>query len=496
MQALWTLENLGALTFDPLKTVLADPDPQVRRNALAAGENLLGGSRTVPAEVARELTKLADDRDAEVRFQLALTLGAWNDSQAGHLLAHLMRRDGSDRWFRAALLSSAPTHLVTLVSELFADTRTEPPTSFVEPLFALAGGLEARDQPARASLIAALNRPAGSGGTFAPWQFSALAGWLDARRGGTEAEAQVATFAAIFQAARKLAAEESASEDDRVRATLLLGRDPAHFQEDRDHLAALLRRQVPATVQQAAINALGRSDERRSAELLLSAWRGYSPGLRSAVLDTLLSRSGGTSVLLASLEDSCTPPGEIDPAHRKRLLNHRDRAFRERAEAVFDQDEAPSSPSRQTVVDAFRPALKRQGDPTAGARTFQKVCAGCHRLGNTGSEVGPDITTLEDRSPEALLVAILDPNRAVEARYTSFNIALNDGRVLTGLIASETATAVTLRRQEGKEDTLLRTEIEAIAGSGQSMMPEGLEKDLTPADFADLVAYLRAVSPR
>ena len=151
--------------------------------------------------------------------------------------------------------------------------------------------------------------------------------------------------------------------------------------------------------------------------------------------------------------------------------------------------------TRQAVVDAYRPALAKPGDPTAGAVAFQKVCATCHRLGGVGNEVGPDLAALTDKSPESLLVAILDPNRAVETRYTSFNVALSDGRVLTGMISSETATSVTLRRQEGKEDILLRGDIETMAASGQSLMPEGVEKDLSPESIADLIAFLKTTGP-
>jgi putative heme-binding domain-containing protein len=147
------------------------------------------------------------------------------------------------------------------------------------------------------------------------------------------------------------------------------------------------------------------------------------------------------------------------------------------------------------VVDAYRPALRIKGDPAAGAALFQKLCASCHRLGNQGVEVGPDLATLNDKSPESLLIAILDPNRAFEAKYAGFAIATVDGRVLNGLIASESATAVTLRRQEGKDEVLLRSEIEEMSASGQSLMPEGVEKDLKPRDLADLIAYLTSLGP-
>ena len=95
------------------------------------------------------------------------------------------------------------------------------------------------------------------------------------------------------------------------------------------------------------------------------------------------------------------------------------------------------------------------------------------------------------------MTAILDPNTAFETKYTNFNAATNDGRVFNGLIASETASSVVLRRAEGKEDVLLRADIEELTSSGKSMMTEGLEKDLSPRDLADLLAFLATLdTPR
>ena len=117
----------------------------------------------------------------------------------------------------------------------------------------------------------------------------------------------------------------------------------------------------------------------------------------------------------------------------------------------------------------------------------------CHKAEGVGNAVGPDLLTLTDVSPESLLVAILDPNRAFEAKYAGYTVNLRDGRVFSGLIASESANALTLLRQDGREDVLLRSEIEAVSASGRSLMPEGLEKDVSPRDLADLVAYLQAL---
>lgn len=158
--------------------------------------------------------------------------------------------------------------------------------------------------------------------------------------------------------------------------------------------------------------------------------------------------------------------------------------------AIFDQS-APSP--RREVLDAYRPALARAGDPKVGAAIFKKSCVACHRIEGEGNAVGPDLLTLSDASPEALLIAILDPNRAFEAKYSDYVVQAKDGRVLSGLIAGETANAITLLRPDGRQDVLLRSEIEAVAATGRSLMPEGLEKEINPRDLADLIAYVAAL---
>jgi putative heme-binding domain-containing protein len=93
---------------------------------------------------------------------------------------------------------------------------------------------------------------------------------------------------------------------------------------------------------------------------------------------------------------------------------------------------------------------------------------------------------------EVLLTAVLDPNQAVEARYVGYNVTTRNGRELTGIISAETSTSITLRTQGGAEETLLRSDITDMRSSGLSLMPEGLEQTLKPADFADLFAFLRS----
>ncbi len=253
----------------------------------------------------------------------------------------------------------------------------------------------------------------------------------------------------------------------------------------------MLRPRVSVAIQQAAVASLGRVNDTTVPNLLLAGWKGHSPAIRGAVLDALLSRREWTGALLAALESGRVSPAEIDAARRERLVRRRDPALRAKAEALF----AHQAPARQAVIASYRPALRMKGDPAAGAAVFKKLCITCHRLGNEGVEVGPDLASLNDKSPESLLSAILEPNRALESKYAAFTVATVDGRVLNGLIASESATSVTLRRQEGKDEVLLRSDIDEMTASGQSLMPEGLEKDLTPRDLADLIAYIATTGP-
>jgi putative heme-binding domain-containing protein len=96
---------------------------------------------------------------------------------------------------------------------------------------------------------------------------------------------------------------------------------------------------------------------------------------------------------------------------------------------------------------------------------------------------------LADKSAEYLLVAILVPNRAVEARYVNYTAVTKDQREFSGIIAAETPNSITLRSPSGDE-TIFRADLDHLTSSGLSLMPEGFEKALTPQDLADLIARL------
>ncbi|WP_165244855.1 neutral/alkaline non-lysosomal ceramidase N-terminal domain-containing protein [Paludisphaera soli] len=477
-QALAALDVLGDLDADVLAAALGDEEPVVRARALKISEPRLAAD----AAVGLAALKLADDPDVRVRYQAALSLGEWPSPEAGRALGAIAARDGGDTWLRAAVLSSATPHARGILERLIAEAGPKGPSSaLVEPLIATIAGAQDRDAIASALALIA------SGGAEKParWRLGAVAELLDASR--DDALAADPAVVPLIAAARAIASDAEAPAADRIAALRLLGRNADDRDADRAAIAERLDPAEPVDVQAAALRGLARLGDAESAEAVVARWSRLGPATQAAALDALIAREESESALLAAMEAGRVPPSQIGAQHRERLLQSGPEALRKRAEAAFGSLKIGA---RQDVLAAYDEARTKPGDASRGQAVFQKACATCHKLDGAGVEVGPDLAALTDLSPEGLLTAILDPNREVDARYVSYNAALNDGRTLSGLIVDETASAITLKRQEGLTDVVLRDDLEEIASSGRSLMPEGLENDLSPADVADVIAYL------
>ena len=98
---------------------------------------------------------------------------------------------------------------------------------------------------------------------------------------------------------------------------------------------------------------------------------------------------------------------------------------------------------------------------------------------------------IRNQPKEAILLHILVPEHEITPGFTAYTVTTKEGRVLTGLISSETATSLTLKQALGKEETILRQDIEELSSSKLSLMPQGVEKTVNPQEFADLLSYLK-----
>jgi len=216
-------------------------------------------------------------------------------------------------------------------------------------------------------------------------------------------------IAALLDAARKLASDSAAKPEIRSAAIRLMGRGGPHVKEELSVLTALLTPQTSTELQAAAISALGKSHDTTAPQALLLGWRTYSPALKPLALDALLNRPEWIGTLLDAIENNQVPAVDLDAIRRQRLVSSSKPAARDRAQKLFA---AVIKPDRQSLVEVYQPALKLTGDAKHGAEVFAKVCAACHNFGGTGNAVGPDLASIGDKSPETLLVSLIDPNVA------------------------------------------------------------------------------------
>ena len=288
---------------------------------------------------------------------------------------------------------------------------------------------------------------------------------------------------------RELAGGESEDLQHRAAAIRLLGHTTDSNEEDLEVLASLLHAQTPLRLQEAAVDAMQEQNASDIPQRMLASWGSLSPKMRTRILDALGRRSDWTRELLAAIETNALPMSALDARRRQQLLHHRDTEIAKRAAALME----PSSQSnRQALIDQYGEQIAPLGDRQRGNQLFEKHCSKCHRFQGKGYSVGPDLAAVVDKSPQAMLVAVLDPNRAVEDKFLDFLAITVDGRQHSGMIVNETSNSITLSVGEGKEQALLRTEIEDFRTTGKSLMPEGLEQELKPSDLADLIAYVRS----
>ncbi|NRA95318.1 MAG: c-type cytochrome, partial [Planctomycetes bacterium] len=483
LHALCALDGLGALNAEHVRAALDDVHPGVRRHAVRLCEGRIDGApRLVEALIAR-----VDDDASQVRLQLACTLGSCDDPRAALALARMAWRDHADPFLRAAILSSlGRKNLATVLDglERLADG-ADIPVALLAPLGQTAVGVGLAPQAARVleqlleSGDSAANRP--------------LLTLLDAMDRAGMAAANGGPLAKHLASARAALVDTATPTARRVRAVALIGREAAKRDDDMKTLAGLLAPRCPGALQEAAARRLAALGTPRLPDMLIAGWRGHGPHLRATILDLLLQRPEWAQAIVDAVAAGTVRAREIDAARRPVLLRRLPEAARERAARLLERG-APTD--RADVIASWSRRIEGLvGDAARGRDVFAKTCGSCHALGGVGRGIGPDLGTLADRSTSTLLVAILDPNRAVEARYLSYDAWTHDGDVHTGLITEESGGSIKLVDLQGNEVNLLRKDIDELRSSGSSQMPEGLEKDLSPEQLTDLLAFVRSRPP-
>ncbi|MGO9464326.1 MAG: PVC-type heme-binding CxxCH protein [Isosphaeraceae bacterium] len=223
---------------------------------------------------------------------------------------------------------------------------------------------------------------------------------------------------------------------------------------------------------------------------LIEALPALAPGTRAVALRTLLGRSDWIPAFVGALEAGQARLSELALDQKQALAAYPNREIAERVKRLLAQGGGLPDPDRQKVIDRLTPELSKGGDPARGKLVFQQQCAKCHRHGNEGGQVGPDLSGTAALPRTELLIHILDPSRSVEGNFVQYTVATVDGRMIAGLLASETRTTVELLDAEAKRHVVVREDIEQMTASKKSLMPEGFEKQVSSRDLNDLLAFL------
>jgi putative membrane-bound dehydrogenase-like protein len=147
-------------------------------------------------------------------------------------------------------------------------------------------------------------------------------------------------------------------------------------------------------------------------------------------------------------------------------------------------------------VERLREQVRAQGDPRRGKELYLNAkllaCVTCHKMEGVGGQIGPDLTRLWDtHSVEKIVEAIVEPSKEIKEGYQTYRAQTTDGRVIEGLKIAESPTEVVLRDPNGKDNRLPKSELDELAATKTSLMPDNAVAQLSYNQFLDLVAFLK-----
>lgn len=512
VHALWTLEGIKALSSADVQAAVKDGHPQVRRNAVELAERFIGEEAVLAAVV-----ELCGDADADVRFHAVLALGESTSANATTALAKLGSESKLDIWMRAAAVASAKGREVAVLKAMCGGTlatdspllydlgmslggngeladfdarfmalaggaKASSPLEHVAVLEGIAAGLKKRNAHGLAVSDAAKERLLGS--IAAATDAARTAAWR--RLAAVVAFADTAAVAPLATKAADDSLDERLDVAARCAAVEFVG--AVGKTQATARLLGLLTPKQPIEVQLALVRTLFEADANAALPAVVGVWKSISPRIRATAVDLALDRRNLHAALIDALLQGKIGPGDISLEQRTKLLT---RASESQKKSLAAAMGAGPAADRVKVVQEYKDVAAMASSGPRGWQVFRDHCGACHRLENAGRHVGPNLQSVRNHSKERLLDSILNPSHSVDPAYLGYVLETTAGRIVTGVIRSESADSLTLLGSDGKSTTVPRKEIESCVATGKSLMPEGLEKVISKQQLADLIAFLR-----
>lgn len=305
-----------------------------------------------------------------------------------------------------------------------------------------------------------------------------------------QAQALAATFGggAALEEMRKTLADPKATPDARKAAleSLVAAKDPAALPILLDLLKESGSLRAPA------LRALAGFDDPRIVPALLGGYAAFDSTEKRDVLNTLLARPATARALLAAVDAKTVDRAAITAPLARQLQAFKDAeidAWMTKYWGAVRTSSADKQAQIAKMKEFLTTDLILKADASRGRALFSQTCGVCHVMFGVGGKVGPELPgSFEDI--DYLLQNIVDPNALIGKDYQQTFVTLKDGQTVSGIVAGDDASTVTLKTL-GDTLTLQRPDIVEMKVSEQSMMPEGLIATLDEESVRDLFAYLR-----
>jgi putative heme-binding domain-containing protein len=304
---------------------------------------------------------------------------------------------------------------------------------------------------------------------------------------------QTTTLATIFGDPRALETLRRTAQDSSVESTdrqvaleaLIGAADPK--------LAPILQKLVSdSKVSATAVRGLAGYNDPQTPKVLLDAYPHLDAATKLAALNTLAARRPWAEALTDAIDAGTLPRKDLTSPTVRNLSGLDDKRVNDWIARNWGSVKATDA-EKKLQIARYRKLIASQpldkADAENGRTVFARTCMQCHTLFGAGAQIGPDITGSNRSNPDYLLENIVDPSAVIGKDYLMTTIQTRDGRLIDGIIKSETNDTLTIA-SVNETLTLPKTEVLKRRTSDVSMMPEGLLAGMTDREVRDLIKYL------
>jgi putative heme-binding domain-containing protein len=504
LRALWCLHAVGGLDPAGLQAALRDPDEFVRGWAIELANDR---QRAAPEVLATWVRMAVEDPSPVVRRYLASAVSrvpaetAWTLVEA--LAAHGEdREDRNIPWLLWHGLAQRMPGNLPRALQIARQTALPPLADSIwwyaavlegnglEAVVAEVGRTSGEEQRRRLAGLALALESRAQGPTLEAWKAvgAALYAVSDARtRRQAERVGALLGDASVFPRLRRTLADRTAPAEERQHALAALARGP-----DRESRAVFLALLEEPDFRLLVIPLLGSFDSPEVSEAVLQRFESWPSAERAAAMATLSRRTSHALALLEAVRAGRIPRDQLSSFQVRALTGLQNEDIHRQVSALWGRIQ-PSPAEKQKQIErlekVFNEAPLWAYSAREGRRHFQTLCASCHRLGEEGVRLGPELTGAGKHGIRYILENVLDPNAVVGADFQLTTVETRSGEVVSGLLVGETAGVLTVRTTA---DTvrLPVADVQRRETSEKSLMPEGLLESLNDREQIELLKFL------